>query len=81
MRITTLLVVCMCCLVAAPAVWGQAPNTSAKPGILGYLDPQTGSFRPVPQMTGEDVASAAATTIYRDNKYHAHHHPQDHRPH
>ena len=63
MRITTLLVVCMCCLVAAPAVWGQAPNTSAKPGILGYLDPQTGAFRPIPQMAAEDVELPAVTTF------------------
>lgn len=62
MRITTLFV-CMCCLVAAPAVLGQAPNTSAKPGILGYLDPQTGAFRPIPQMTADDVELPAVTTL------------------
>ena len=53
----------MCCLVAAPAVWGQAPNTSAKPGILGYLDPHTGAFRPIPQMAAEDVESPAVMTF------------------
>ena len=64
MRITTLFVVCMCCLIAAPAVWGQAPpNTSAKPGILGYLDPQTGAFRPIPQMAAEDAELPPVTTI------------------
>ena len=63
MRITTLFVVCLCCLVAAPAVWGQAPNTSAKPGILGYLDPQTGAFRPIPQVAAEDVELPAVTTL------------------
>ena len=62
MRITTLFV-CMCCLVAAPAVLGQAPNTSAKPGILGYLDPQTGAFRPITQMATEDAELPPVTTI------------------
>lgn len=63
MRITTLLVICLCCLIAAPAVWGQAPNTPAKPGILGYLDPHTGAFRPVPQPAAEDVEPPAAMTF------------------
>jgi hypothetical protein len=63
MRITTLLVICMFCLIAAPAVWGQAPDTSAKPGILGYLDPHTGAFRPVPPPTSEDIEAAAVTTV------------------
>jgi hypothetical protein len=48
MRITKLLLICMCCLIVSPAVWGQTANSSAKPGILGYLDPNTGAFRPVP---------------------------------
>lgn len=63
MRNTTLLVICMCCLIAAPAVWGQTPNTSAKPGILGYLDPQTGAFRPVPQAAAEDAVLPPLATL------------------
>jgi hypothetical protein len=50
MKITKLLLICLCFVIAAPAVWGQAATTAAKPGILGYLDPHTGAFRPVPQV-------------------------------
>jgi flagellar hook assembly protein FlgD len=53
----------MCCLIAASAVWGQATNMSAKPGVLGYLDPRTGLFRPIPQIAGEDQESPALTTV------------------
>jgi hypothetical protein len=63
MRITKLLLICMCCLIAAPAVWGQAANSPAKRGILGYLDPHTGAFRPVPQAAEDDAEPPAATTI------------------
>jgi hypothetical protein len=63
MRITKLLFICMCCLIAAPAVWGQAANSPAKPGILGYLDPHTGSFRPLPLTVEDDAELAAATTF------------------
>ena len=47
MRITKLLLICLCCLLAVSTVWGQSANSQAKPGILGYLDPHTGAFRPV----------------------------------
>ena len=60
MRITKLLLICMCCLTVAPAVWGQTANSSAKPGILGYLDPNTGAFRPVP---AADETTDALTTF------------------
>jgi hypothetical protein len=60
MRITKLLLICMCCLIVAPAVWGQTANSSAKPGILGYLDPNTGAFRPVP---ASDETTDALTTF------------------
>jgi len=63
MRITKLVLICMCCLIAAPAVWGQAATNPAKPGILGYLDPQTGAFRPVPPAAEEDAELPAATTF------------------
>ena len=62
MRITKLLLVCMCCLLAAPALWGQAANSQAKPGILGYLDPQTGAFRLLPPV--DDAAEPAALTTF-----------------
>jgi len=63
MRIKRLLLICMCCLIAAPAVWGQEANRPAKPGILGYHDPHTGAFRPVPPASEEDAALPAATTF------------------
>jgi hypothetical protein len=63
MKITKLLLICMCCVMVAPAVWGQAANNAAKPGILGYLDPKTGAFRPVPSATDEIVDPATFTTF------------------
>jgi hypothetical protein len=63
MRITKLWLICMCCLMVAPAVWGQAATTTAKPGILGYLDPHTGTFRPVPSAAEEDPDAAPPTTF------------------
>jgi hypothetical protein len=63
MRITKLLLICMCCVMVMPTVWSQTANSQAKPGILGYLDPHTGAFRPVPAAAEEDSALAAATTF------------------
>lgn len=63
MKITKLLLIYMCCLIAAPAVWGQAANTPAKPGILGFLDPQTGAFRPVPPAVEDEGGVFTATTF------------------
>jgi hypothetical protein len=54
----------MCCLIVAPAVWGQTANSSAKPGILGYLDPNTGAFRPVP--AAEETTDALTNDIRWD---------------
>lgn len=62
MRITKPSLICMCCLIAASAVWGQAGNSPAKPGILGYLDPHTGAFRPLP-VVEDDAELPAATTF------------------
>ncbi len=63
MKITKLLLVCMCCIVIAPAVWGQTASGTEKYGILGYLDPRTGAFRPVPAAT-EDGPDPAALTNF-----------------
>jgi hypothetical protein len=63
MKITHLLLICLCCVMVAPAAWGQAANNAAKPGILGYLDPKTGAFRPVPLATDEIVDPATFTTF------------------
>lgn len=58
-----LLLICMCCVMVVPAVWGQTANGPAKPGILGYLDPHTGAFRPVPSAAEEGPDPAALTTF------------------
>jgi hypothetical protein len=63
MRITKLLLICMCCVMVAPTVWAQTANSQAKTGILGFLDPRTGAFRPVPAVAEEDAALPAATTF------------------
>lgn len=63
MKITKLFLICICCVMVAPATWGQAANNAAKPGILGYLDPKTGAFRPVPSATDEIVDPATFTTF------------------
>jgi hypothetical protein len=63
MRNIKLLLICACCLLAAPAVWGQGANTAIKPGIPGFLDPHTGAFRPLPQAAVEDAEVPAATTF------------------
>lgn len=62
MRATKLLLTCVCCiLVAVPATWGQAAESRATPGVLGYLDPHTGAFRAVPAAPEQDAELAAAT--------------------
>lgn len=64
MRITKLLLIGMCCLIAAPAVLGQAANRPARPGILGYLDPHTGAFRPLAQATEDAEVEPPAITTF-----------------
>jgi hypothetical protein len=63
MKITKLVLICMCCVMVAPAVWGQTANSHSRPGILGYLDPHTGAFRPIPLAAEEDAELPAATTF------------------
>ena len=63
MKITKLLLICMCCVMVAPAVWGQTANSPAKPGILGFLNPHTGAFRPVPSAAAEGPDVNALTTF------------------
>jgi len=62
MKITSLLLICLCVLLIAPA-WGQTAASPAKPGILGYLDPHTGAFRPVPQAV-PDAEELASSTVF-----------------
>jgi hypothetical protein len=49
--------------MVAPTVWAQTANSQARPGILGYLDPHTGAFRPVPAAAEESVDAPATTTF------------------
>src|SRR5258706_16268802 len=63
MKITKLLLICMCCVMTAPAVWGQMRNCPAKPGLLGYFDAQNGEIRPVPSGVEEDPDGAALTAF------------------
>lgn len=63
MRIVKLLCICLCCLIVAPAVWGQSANSQNKAGILGYLDPHTGAFRPVPSASDDQIDFATFTTF------------------
>src|SRR5579864_557352 len=61
---TRLLLICICCFIVAPrAVWGQTASGSASPGVLGYLDPRTGAFRPVPSVN-EEVVDAASLPVF-----------------
>lgn len=64
MRLTMVFLLSTCFLAAAIPAWGQAANKSTKPGILGYLDPRTGAFRPVPlPATDDDAELPTATTV------------------
>lgn len=64
MRISKLLLLCMCCLLVPPAVWAQAANSRANQGILGYLDPRTGAFRPVPPAAEDATDLVPALTTF-----------------
>ena len=63
MTVTKLLLICICCVTAVPVIWGQTANTTANPGVLGYLDPRTGAFRPVPVVTEESVDAASLSVF------------------
>ena len=57
-----LMLLCTCCLMVVPAIWAQAASTTNH-GILGYLDPNTGAFRPIPPAAQDDAERGAATTF------------------
>lgn len=63
MRLTMVFLISTCLLAAAIPAWGQAANNSTKPGILGYLDPHTGAFRPVTPAIQDEDELPPATTI------------------
>jgi hypothetical protein len=62
MKLTNLLLLCLCLAMVVPTAWSQSATTPAKPGILGYLDPHTGAFRPVPS-DSESANPNALTTF------------------
>lgn len=64
MRFAKVLLISMSCLIAAQAAWGQTAAVQAKPGILGYFDPQTGAFRPLPQAPADDEDLSRAGTVF-----------------
>ncbi len=63
MKVTKLLLTCVFCVVLMPTLWSQTANNQSKAGILGYLDPHTGAFRPVPQASDDAVDPATFTTF------------------
>lgn len=63
MRISKVFLISMCCLLAPSAVWGQATSGQAKPGILGYLNPQTHTFHALAQPVVDTVEPPALTTF------------------
>lgn len=65
MRIAKIVCVCACLLGFIQPGWSQKPDQSAAPGILGYLDPKTGAFRPLVQpstVSEQEIESTAPTT-------------------
>jgi len=64
MRITKLFLICICCLTAVSVVWGQSANSQSRPGILGYLDPHTGAFRPVAPPSEDAAIEPPAPTTF-----------------
>jgi hypothetical protein len=61
MKIWNLIFVCSCFVGLTQSVWSQKANEPAKPGILGYLDPRTGAFRPVAQNPAENEVTEPIT--------------------
>ena len=70
MSITKLLLIFMCCVIAIPSVWGQnansgqTANSQANSGVLGYLDPHTGAFRPVAAASEDSLIDAASLLTF-----------------
>lgn len=63
MRLHKMLSISVCCLAAAIPAWGQTTKTPAIPGILGYMDPHTGVFHPIPGASSDDAEAPPATTF------------------
>lgn len=54
----------LCLIGLSITAWGQTLNQPSVFGTPGYLDPRTGTFRPIapPATDSEDVLPPAATT-------------------
>ena len=61
--------VCACFVGLTQPVWSQKANEAAKPGILGYLDPRTGAFRPLVQNPVENAQAEALAPTPTTGKF------------
>ena len=59
MRFPKVILACVCLLGLTQPVWSQKAKEPANQGILGYLDPKTGAFRPVAQGQVEEFDNTA----------------------
>jgi hypothetical protein len=63
MKISRIALVLACFIGLSQSAWSQKPSEATSHGILGYLDPQTGAFRPLAQTPAtpesEDALAAA----------------------
>jgi hypothetical protein len=58
-KTTMVLLLCSIALLIVPSLGAQVAGSSANSGVLGYLDPHTGAFRPVTLATEESVDAAS----------------------
>lgn len=68
MRISKLWLICISCFLSALAANGQSGSVQTRPnqtesGILGYLDPHTRSFHPLPQAADNAIEPPALATF------------------
>ena len=62
MKTAKLFLICLCCVLGT-SVWGQTAKPHSNSGILGFLDPHTGAFRPVPAAIDDSEDAPAVTTF------------------
>jgi hypothetical protein len=68
MKISKLWLICISCFLTALAANGQSGSAQTRPdqtgsGILGYLNPHTRSFHPLPQAADSAIEPPALTTF------------------